>query len=388
MFELVESVSAKVKVIGVGGAGGNAINALMRMNISGIECISANTDNAALSNSLSPQKIQLGVQLTKGLGAGADPEIGRKAALETRGILTESLTGADIIFISAGLGGGTGTGGGPVIAEIAKATGALVIGVVIMPFEHEGKIRNTQAQRGLAKMQEAVDTLLVIRNQRLLDGITERISILDAFHKIDDILYQTVKGLADLINMTGIINVDFADVKKTMSNKGISLIRTGTAKGQNRALDAVNNAINSEVFDENSIRGAKSILVNITGASDMDLREIDKTLSAIGEHSHPEASIIMGAAIDDSVGDEFMIVLIATDFEIATSNKANSTSRSRKVSLSPVGVGLFDREELSIPAFMRREEPKEFVNVIKLGMIDDGEYVNYDNIGETKEVAI
>jgi len=374
MFELVGVFTAKTKAIGVGGAGGNVINAIVRAGIKGVECISANTDKSALGNSLSPLKIQLGSELTRGLGAGADPDVGRLAALETKETLKETLKGTDVVFIFAGLGGGTGTGGAPVIANILKEIGAFVVGIVTLPFEQEGKVRNEQAQHGLAEMKESVDTLLVIKNQRLLDINGGKLSVLDAFQKINDVICNTAQGLADLLNTPGLINVDFADVKKILSGKGKALIRTGCASGENRVAEAINNALNSEVFEENSLEGAHGVLVNISGSAGIEVREIQQALSLIKQHVHEDANIIMGTMFDENIADEFRITLIASDFD-AHQKKTTPLEPAKNIDnnhLLQARYPITDKEALDIPAYLRRQENSRIIS--KLGIIsDDGE---------------
>ena len=318
MFELTEVCSenlAKIKVIGVGGGGGNAVNTMISSCLQGVDFINANTDAQALGVSNSPIKIQIGAQITKGLGAGSNPEIGRQSALESRDEIRPYLEGADMIFITAGMGGGTGTGAAPVIAEIARECSILTIAVVTKPFQFEGKKRNIQAEEGIAQLRETVDTLIVVPNQRLLSLGGRNLSLLEAFKKADDILYQAVKGISDLILVPGLINLDFADVKSVMSNMGMAIMGTGVASGENRAVEAAQRAISSPLLEDNTIQGAHGILLNITGGPDMSLYEVNEASSLIQEEADEDANIIFGTVIDQNMQDEIRITVIATGFD-------------------------------------------------------------------------
>ena len=289
MFELSEKgpvSTATIKVIGIGGAGGNAVNTMISYNLRGVDFIAANTDAQALGASSSLIKIQLGAEVTKGLGAGSDPDIGRQAALETRETLHEQLEGSDMVFITAGLGGGTGTGGAPVAAEIAKELGALTVAVVTKPFLFEGRKRNGQAEAGIAELRKIVDTLIIVPNQRLLSLGGKELPLLEAFKRADDILYHAVKGISDLIMVPGLINLDFADVKNIMSEMGLALMGTGTASGENRAVEAAQKAISSPLLEDNTIQGARGVLLNITGGPDMTIHEINEASSMIQAEAH------------------------------------------------------------------------------------------------------
>ncbi|MBM4272452.1 MAG: cell division protein FtsZ [Deltaproteobacteria bacterium] len=366
MFELVEpgtETSAKIKVIGIGGAGGNAVNTMISYNLKGVVFIAANTDSQALGASTSPMKIQLGTEVTKGLGAGSDPDLGRKAAIETKDLLREKIQGADMLFITAGLGGGTGTGGAPVVAEISKELGILTVAVVSKPFLFEGKKRNTQAEEGVAELRKIVDTLIVVPNQRLLSLGGKNLSLLEAFKKADDILYHAVKGISDLIMIPGLINLDFADVKSIMSEMGMALMGTGTASGDNRAVEAAQKAISSPLLEENTIQGAHGILLNITGGPDMTLFEINEASSLIQAEAHENANIIFGTVVDENMGDGIRITVIATGFDTAVKKKQGITTMPRQ--------GSYKKEDLSRPAYLRQEKPGENVNVVKMGMVDD-----------------
>jgi cell division protein FtsZ len=367
MFELTEPVkeiSARIKVIGVGGGGGNAVNTMIAYNLQGVDFIAANTDTQALGASASPIKIQLGAQVTKGLGAGANPEVGKMAAMETRDLLRQHLEGADMVFITAGLGGGTGTGGAPIIAEMAKEMGALTVAVVTKPFQFEGKKRNLQADEGIAELRGSVDTLIAVPNQRLLSLGGRNLSLLDAFKKADDILYHAVKGISDLIIVPGLINLDFADVKNIMCQMGLALMGTGSASGENRAIEAAQKAISSPLLEDNTIQGAHGVLLNITGGPDMTLHEINEASTLIQKEAHEDANIIFGTVIDHNMGDEIRITVIATGFEDTTQRRIGIPGMTRMQG--------FRRDDLSIPPYVRnKEKPAESTNVVKLGMIDD-----------------
>jgi len=316
MFEFDESIdqSAKIKVIGIGGGGGNAVNTMIDCELHGIDFIVANTDAQALRMSKAPVKIQLGGQLTKGLGAGADPSVGRNAADENREQLAQVLKGADMVFIAAGLGGGTGTGAAPVIADVAKEMGALTIGVVTKPFTREGKLRLAKAESGVRELKKHVDSLVIIPNDRLLGLSGKSMSILDAFKPSDDVLRQAVQGISDLITTSGLINVDFADVRAIMSERGMAMMGIGIATGENRAVEAATKAISSPLLEDIDISGAKGVLVNITGSSSMTMDEFDAASKVIHEKVHEDANIIVGLVIDESLGEMVKITAIATGF--------------------------------------------------------------------------
>lgn len=316
MFELVEHLAqnAKIKVIGVGGGGGNAINTMMELGLDGVDFFAANTDMQALKANRAPNKIQLGRELTKGLGAGANPDVGKNAALEDQRSIAEHLQGADMVFITAGMGGGTGTGGAPVIAKIAKEMGCLTVGVVTKPFAFEGRQRGLQGDRGILELREVVDTLITIPNEKLL-GIVERdVTLVDAFKQADQVLYQAVKGIADLITVHGLINLDFADVRTVMNEMGMALMGTGMGSGEGRAIDAATKAISSPLLEDMSIKGATGILINITGGSDMTLHEISEASKIIQGEAHEDANILFGAVIDETMSDIVRVTVIATGF--------------------------------------------------------------------------
>jgi cell division protein FtsZ len=307
-------MGARIKVVGVGGGGGNALNTMIMAGLTGVDFIAANTDCQALQHNRATVKIQLGAQITKGLGAGANPEIGRQAALEDRERIKAALEGADMVFVTAGMGGGTGTGAAPVIADIAREIGALTVGVVTKPFQFEGKRRQKQADAGLAELKNAVDTLITIPNQRLLAVADERTTLLDTFKRADEVLLNAVKGISDLITISGLINVDFADVRTIMTNMGMALMGTGAAQGEGRALLAAKQAVESPLLEDVAIDGATGILINITASSGVSLVEINQACLLIQEAAHEDANIIFGSVIDDTMDDLLKITVIATGF--------------------------------------------------------------------------
>ena len=308
---------AKIKVIGVGGGGCNAVNRMIRAKLEGVEFIAANTDLQALKLSQAPVKLQLGAKLTKGLGAGANPEVGRKAALEDTEKIIEALEGADMIFITSGLGGGTGSGAAPVVASLASELGALSVAVVTKPFAFEGKRRMVQAEQALQELVGAVDTVIVIPNERLMETVEPGTSFFDAFRIADDILRQAVQGISDIITVPGIINRDFADVKTIMHGQGYAVMGTAMASGSNRAVDAANRAISSPLLEDNSIQGAQGILINICGSSSLSLHEVHEASSVIQRAAHENANIIFGAVMDDAMKDMVKITVIAAGFKEA-----------------------------------------------------------------------
>ena len=316
MFELVEHVhlGARIKVIGVGGGGGNAINTMIAAKLNGVDFIVANTDAQAIDSSRAAIKIQLGEQITKGLGAGANPEIGRRAALEDEQRIREYLAGSDMIFLTAGMGGGTGTGGAPIIAKVAREAGALTVGVVTKPFLFEGKKRMKQAEEGIQELKANVDTLIVIPNQRLLSIAAKSTTMLEAFQKADDVLLQAVRGISDLIITPGLINLDFADVRTVMSEMGLALMGAASASGENRAVEAAQKAISSPLLEDVSIHGARGLLISVTGGPDMSLYEVNEAATMIQEEAHDDANIIFGAVIDEKMKDEIRVTVIATGF--------------------------------------------------------------------------
>ncbi|MBR5258325.1 MAG: cell division protein FtsZ, partial [Clostridia bacterium] len=305
---------ASIKVVGVGGAGTNAVNRMLDRGLKGVEFIAVNTDKQALELSKAPVKVQIGEKLTKGLGAGANPDIGKRAAEESREELLNVIQGADLVFVTCGMGGGTGTGAAPVIAEIARNQGILTIGVVSKPFAFEGRQRMKNAEKGIAELKTNVDTLVVVPNEKLLSFVSEATTMEDAFRDADDILRQGIQGISDLIALPAMINLDFADVRTVMESKGLAHMGIGTARGENRMIDAAEDAIKSPML-ETSIDGARSVLINITGSQDMTLFEVNKAAQRIQQAADPEANIIFGAGIDDSLSDEVRVTVIATGFE-------------------------------------------------------------------------
>ncbi len=356
--------SARIKVIGVGGGGGNAVNAMMAAGIQGVDFIVANTDAQAIQASPAPIKIQLGAGLTRGLGAGANPEVGRQAALEDTGGLADALAGADMVFVTAGMGGGTGTGGSPVIARVARECGALTVGVVTKPFSFEGRRRMRQAQEGIEELQGCVDTLITIPNERLLAVAGKHASIMQAFDLVDDVLRRAVKGISDLITTSGLINVDFADVRAVMSEKGLALMGAGQRSGENRAVLAAQDAISSPLLDNVSIEGARGVLINVTGPSTMTLAEVNEAATLIQEVAHEDANIIFGQVIDDSLEEEVMVTVIATGFGEAKAEPA------------PLEVIRMQRAEKDkevnwdVPTFRRRKETQTAVRVTRVAGSD------------------
>src|SRR4051795_8212833 len=310
-----QEYQARIKVVGCGGSGGNAVNAMMSFGLEGVEFVTVNTDAQALNASSAPLKIGIGTSVTKGLGAGADPEKGRKAALEDVTRIKEAIAGADMVFITAGMGGGTGTGAAPIIAQLAKEEGALTVGVVTKPFLFEGRQRARKAEHGIALLTEHVDTLITIPNEKLLALEGEDLSFIEAFRKADEVLYQAVKGISDLITQSGIVNVDFADVKTVMSNMGRSMMGTGCAKGQGRAKLAAEMAIQSPLLDNISVEGATGVLINIVGGPDLKLKEMEEAATLVQEMAHEDANIIFGATVDETMGDAIKVTVIATGFD-------------------------------------------------------------------------
>jgi cell division protein FtsZ len=361
---------AKIKLIGVGGGGGNAVNRMIEAGIKGVEFIVANTDVQALNLSKAPIKIQLGSQLTRGLGAGSDPKVGREAALEDTEKIIEVIDGADMVFVTAGLGGGTGTGAVPVIAALAMELGALTVAVVTKPFKVEGKKRMDHANRGLAELRDCVDTIISIPNSRLKE-LEGKIGITDAFRRADEVLLQAVQGISDLITVPGMINLDFADVKAVMKNKGIALMGVGYAKGEKAAVTAMKAAIDSKLLEENSIKGAKGALINITCAANMPLDEIEEAISLIHEEADEDADIIFGTVIDPNMTDEVKITVIATGFtqalqaqklpEAFNSQAPIAAAQAASPASQPVNQpqppqsGTLRIEDMEIPTFIRKK---------------------------------
>jgi cell division protein FtsZ len=356
---------ARIKVIGVGGGGGNAVNRMIEAGIEGIEFLVANTDLQALKRSRAPIKIQLGGKLTKGLGAGANPDIGRNAALEDTEKIIEALEGADMVFVTTGLGGGTGTGAAPIIASLATELNALTVAVVTKPFHFEGKRRMAQGDLGLRELRECVDTVITIPNERLLHTADPTMSLQDAFKMADDVLRQAVQGISDLITVPGLINLDFADVKAIMAGMGLALMGAGRASGPNRAVEATQQAISSPLLEEATIQGAKGVLINITGGMDLTLYEVNEASSIIRESADDDANIIFGAVIDESLHDEMKITVIATGFdkdmsEVGTTTHATAAGQPGRYAqtssdLSPRTVAPTRSDDLDVPTFIRKK---------------------------------
>lgn len=387
--QLVENF-AQIKVVGVGGGGSNAVNRMIEEGLTGVEFIAVNTDAQALLLSDAPMRVRIGDKLTRGLGAGGDPEVGRKAAEESSDELYQVLDGADMVFITAGLGGGTGTGGAPIISKIAKEVGALTIGVVTRPFTFEGAHRADTSRAGIESLKEQVDTLIVIPNDRLLQIVDKKANLQQAFSVADDVLRQGIQGISELITVPGLINLDFADVRTIMSEGGAALMAVGRASGEDRARKAAEMAISSQLLDV-TIDGARGILFNVTGSGDMTLFEVNEAAAIIKETAHPDVNLIFGAVIDPGMSDELRVTVIATGFEQPSSSQARiRASRRRPVraeaeaalfraqssgqqaaspapagelasppaastdQLEPFPVRSFDKEDLDIPAFLRR----------------------------------
>jgi cell division protein FtsZ len=328
MLEEDRRAGARIKVIGVGGGGSNAVNRMVQAGFEGVEFLVANTDAQALQYNAAPVKLQIGAKLTKGLGAGADPTIGRQAALEDTDLVIEALDGADMVFVTTGLGGGTGTGAAPVIASLASELGALTIAVVTKPFKFEGKKRRLQAEQGLAELRECVDTVITIPNERLLTTITRTTSLNEAFATADDVLRQAIQGISDLILVPGLINLDFADVKTIMAGMGMAIMGTGVAEGDSRALDAANFAISSPLLEDASVKGARGVIINVTGGPDLSLLEVNEASSVIQEAAHEDANIIFGAVVDPKMKGKVKITVIATGFDQARAAQAPSAGAS------------------------------------------------------------
>jgi cell division protein FtsZ len=382
MFEFVESDNgATIKVIGIGGGGGNAINNMINASLLGVDFIAANTDAQALEVSKAHTKLQLGVNITKGLGAGANPEIGRSAALEDADKIRQALDGTDMVFVTAGLGGGTGTGGAPIVAQIAKEIGALTVAVVTKPFNFEGRQRMKTADQGIKELKETVDTIITIPNNRLLSLAAKKATFLEMLKKADDVLLYAVKGISDLITIPGLINLDFADVKTIMGEMGMALMGTGMASGEDRATEAAQKAISSPLLEDVSISGAKGVLMNISSGLDLTIDEVQEASSLIQQEAHEDANIIWGTVLDQSAGDELRVTVIATgigevdvrpkpdlgviqgsrrddDLEIPTFLRRNrkiedkATEHSRPMSYKDLPI---DEDELEIPTFLRRQ---------------------------------
>ncbi len=344
---------AKIRVVGVGGGGGNAINSMIEKKLQGVDFFAINCDMQALDRNKAPNKVQIGKNLSRGLGAGADPSIGQRAVEEDRDEISRSLAGSDMVFITAGMGGGTGTGGGPIVANIAKSVGALVVGIVTKPFNCEGKKRMAQAEAGIEEMKKQVDTLIVIPNQKLLSIVERNTPLQEAFDKANDVLHNATRGISELITVPGLINVDFADVRTIMREMGDALMGSGVSSGENRAIEAAHAAISSPLLEGVSIAGALGVLVNVTGGPTMSLVEVDEAVSVIHEAAGEEANVIMGAVIDENLGDEMMVTVIATGFNKRGVGGVRVAKPMAKV-IDRIPAGLHDLQKLDEPAYMRK----------------------------------
>lgn len=385
MFEIeeVKGQQAKIRVIGVGGAGGNAVNNMIASNMHGVEFIAVNTDLQILETSLAPSKIQIGRELTRGLGAGSNPGIGRQAALDDKAYVMECLDGCDMVFITAGMGGGTGTGAAPVIAAAAREMGALTVGVITKPFFYEGKKRLTNAMEGIRELSKYVDTMIVIPNDRISLVVEKGTPMLKSFSVANDVLRQAVQGISDIILVPGLINVDFADVKTIMENMGRAVMGSGTCSGEGGALDAAKKAISNPLIEDSSIEGARGILVNITGGLELSLSAVEEATALIYDSAHEEANVIFGAVIDPDITDEVRVTVIATGFEekkekvelpqirkwapakepvtMKGSERVLSKTLNYNVEARPAGSDILDYDEtVDLPAFIRRSHQKDF----------------------------
>jgi len=386
-IEQQAKAAAKIRVVGVGGAGCNAINTMIAANLDKVDFIAANTDIQALVANKAPRKLQIGTALTKGLGAGANPEIGREAALESKDEIAEFLEGADMVFVTAGMGGGTGTGAAPVIADVAKSLGCLTVGVVTKPFSFEGNRRRKAAEQGMIELKAAVDTLITIPNQRLLALAEQNTPLLDAFKRADEVLLNAVQGISDLIQYHGYINVDFADVKTIMNEKGLALMGTGRAGGDKRALSAMQQAISSPLLEDVSIEGATGILVNITAGRDISLQEVNEAITLVTDCADQEAEIIFGSLIDENLADEVKITIIATGFAPKDVKRVGApvstrpvTSPAHRLSLPPRPVTSVGESRLSPPSSVGRASTVQVSNEALIaaakadGLIDEDQY--------------
>ncbi|MFW6256799.1 MAG: cell division protein FtsZ [Bacillota bacterium] len=356
MFDIGTEVEqfANIKVVGVGGGGNNALNRMIEEGLDGVEFIAINTDAQALMSCNAGVTIRIGEKITRGLGAGADPEIGKEAAEENKEEISEVLDGADMVFITAGMGGGTGTGAAPVVAELSKEVGALTVGVVTKPFTVEGTQRMTKAEHGIEILKEKVDTLITIPNDRLLEVAEKQTSLIEAFKIADDVLRQGVQGISDLITITGIINLDFADVKTIMTDAGSALMGIGHAEGDDRATEAAKYAIASPLL-EASIDGAKGVLINITGGSDLGIHEANEAARVVQEVSDPDANIILGAVIEEDFENEVKVTVIATGFDSVKTSSGKTVQKKEEIE-EDFDVDDFSGDDLDIPAFLRRQK--------------------------------
>lgn len=371
MFEFDESLdqSAKIKVIGVGGGGGNVVDAMIDAQITGVEFIVANTDAQALKRSKAPTKVQLGTKLTKGLGAGANPETGREAAMEDRSRIAELLSGADMVFVACGLGGGTGTGAAPVIAEVAQEVSALTVGVVTKPFTREGRQRMVKADSGATELKDVVDSLIIIPNDRLVGLAGKNTSILEAFKPADDVLRQAVQGISDIITTSGVINVDFADVKSVMSERGMAMMGIGIAEGEKRASEAAHQAISSPLLEDIDISGAKGVLVNITGSSNMTMEEFDEASRIVQEKVHEDANIFVGLVVNEEMGDSLQITAIATGFGASFDKSRNNLDDVKENAAKRIGTNV----DLDVPTIIRKQQ-RDSARMMRMQTAEEDEY--------------
>jgi cell division protein FtsZ len=346
---------AKIRVVGVGGGGGNAVNSMIRRGLHDVDFFAVNTDTQALDRSDAPNKIQIGKNLTRGLGAGADPIVGHRAVEEDRDEISRALAGSDMVFVTAGMGGGTGTGGAPLVANIAKSVGALVVGIITRPFQCEGKKRMAQADMGIEEMKKQVDTLIVIPNQKLLNIVERTTPLTEAFEIANQVLYGATRGISELITVPGLINVDFADVRTVMKEMGDAVMGSGIASGENRAVEAAHAAISSPLLDDVSISGAQGVLVNITGGPSMSLVEVDEATEIIHDAAGEDANVILGAVVDESMTDDIMVTVIATGFNRRGGASPLTARTGKPVRLiDRVPTGAAELQKLDEPAFMRR----------------------------------
>lgn len=381
MIELEENdgLGARIKVIGVGGAGGNAVNTMIESGVSGVEFLAANTDAQVLRKSQAPTKIQLGTRLTRGRGAGGNPDVGREAALEDRERLKESLEGADMVFITAGMGGGTGTGAAPIVGEVCRELGALAVAVVTKPFQFEGARRLKQAVEGLGQLRRSVDSLITISNDRLKTLAGKNMTFLEAYKKADDVLVQAVRGIADIITVPGLVNVDFADVRSVMNEMGLALMGSGTASGENRALEAAQKAVSSPLLEDVTVQGAKGVLINVSGTSQMTLHEVDEACTFIQSQVHEEANIIYGAVVDDGLGELLRVTVIASGFsreeKVLPAARSNGGREERKTLHAVAAPTPFFRREKPMGPDLSKVARALGAEVLSGGMtLDDDQY--------------
>ena len=361
MFELVDSVpqSAVIKVVGVGGGGGNAVNHMVTTELEGVEFICANTDAQALNNMVAKTALHIGGELTKGLGAGANPDIGRQAAIEDRERIASALSGADMVFITAGMGGGTGTGAAPIVAEVARELGILTVAVVTKPFPFEGRRRKKVAEEGIRELQESVDSLIIIPNEKLLPVLGKNCSLVSAFGTANDVLKGAVQGIADLIIRPGMINVDFADVRTVMSEMGMAMMGTGVARGESRAREAAEAAINSPLLEDIDLKGASGVLVNITAGLDLSLGEFSEVGDLVEEYAHEDATVVVGTVIDPELTDELKVTVVATGLARAQAAESRVVNGSTTSSSARQSVSTTDFNQLELPTVLRNRQSEE-----------------------------